>query len=190
MAGHETTANVLAWALFILSQDAASAGRLRAELEAVLGGRAATLADLPRLPFARAVVEETMRLYPPVPLLSRQAVAEGRIAGRVVRKGTIVLVAPWILHRRKALWQDPDAFIPDRFMPGAPRPSRHLYIPFSVGPRVCTGQHLGLAEAVICLATLAQAVQLELWPGAEVMPVARLTLRPGESLPMRVTPRA
>jgi cytochrome P450 len=189
MAGHETTANVLAWALFILSQDQASAARLRAELDAVLGGRPATLEDLPKLPFARAVVEETMRLYPPVPLLSRQALADGRIAGRVVRKGAIVLVAPWILHRRKALWQDPDAFIPDRFMPGAPRPSRHLYIPFSVGPRVCTGQHLGLAEAVICLATLAQAAELELWPGAEVMPVARLTLRPGESLPMRVTPR-
>lgn len=189
MAGHETTANVLAWALFILSQDAASAARLDAELRAVLGGRPATLDDLPGLPFTRAVVEETMRLYPPVPLLSRQALADGRIAGRVVRKGAIVLVAPWILHRRKALWQDPDAFVPDRFMPGAPRPSRHLYIPFSVGPRVCTGQHLGLAEAVICLATLFQAAKLELWPGTQVMPVARLTLRPGDALPMRVMPR-
>lgn len=189
MAGHETTANVLAWALFILSQDAASAGRLEAELRGSLGGRPAALDDLPNLPFTRAVVEETMRLYPPVPLLSRQALADGRIAGRVVRKGAIVLVAPWILHRRKALWADPDAFVPDRFMPGAPRPSRHLYIPFSVGPRVCTGQHLGLAEAVICLATLFQAAKLELWPGAEVMPVARLTLRPGDALPMRVMPR-
>ena len=190
MAGHETTANVLAWALFILSQDPANAARLRAELDAVLAGRAATLGDLPKLPFARAVVEETMRLYPPVPILSREATAEGRIAGRVVRKGAIVLVVPWVLHRRKALWDQPDAFIPDRFMPGAPRPSRHAYVPFSVGPRVCTGQHLGLAEAVICLATLFQAVELRLVPGTEVMPVARLTLRPGDALPMFVTPRA
>jgi cytochrome P450 len=189
MAGHETTANVLAWALFILSQDTASAARLRAELDAVLAGRAATLEDLPRLIFCRAVVEETMRLYPPVPLLSREAIAPGRIAGRDVRKGTIVLVAPWLLHRRPRLWTDPDAFIPDRFLPGAPRPSRHAYVPFSVGPRVCTGQHLGLAEAVICLATLFQAVELRLSPGAQVMPVARLTLRPGERLPMLLSPR-
>lgn len=189
MAGHETTANVLAWALFILSQDGRSAARLRAELEAVLGGRAATLEDLPGLPFTRAVLEETMRLYPPVPLLSREATAPGRIAGRAVRKGTMVLVVPWMLHRRRQLWDHPDAFVPDRFMPGVPRPSRHLYMPFSVGPRVCTGQHLGLAEAMICLATLFQAVDLSLWPGHAVMPVARLTLRPGDALPMRVTPR-
>lgn len=189
MAGHETTANVLAWALFILSQDARSAARLATELDATLGGRAATLEDLPNLPFARAVVEETMRLYPPVPLLSREAVADGVIAGRRVRKGTIVLVAPWLLHRRPKLWDRPDAFIPDRFLPGAPRPSRHAYLPFSVGPRVCTGQQLGLAEAVICLATLFQAVEMRLAPGVEVMPVARLTLRPGEALPMLLRPR-
>ncbi|WP_372621966.1 cytochrome P450 [Falsiroseomonas sp.] len=189
MAGHETTANVLAWALFILSQDARSASRLAEELQRVLGGRPATLDDLPRLAFARAIIEETMRLYPPVPLLSREAIAEGRIAGRVVRKGSIVLVAPWILHRRPQLWDRPDAFVPDRFLPGAPRPSRHAYVPFSVGPRLCTGLHLGLAEAVICLATLFQAVEMRLEPGLEVMPVARLTLRPGDALPMRLRPR-
>jgi cytochrome P450 len=189
MAGHETTANVLAWALFILSQDGRSEARLSGELAQVLAGRAATLDDLPRLPFARAVIEETMRLYPPVPLLSREAIAPGVIAGRAVRKGTIILVAPWLLHRRPQLWDQPDAFVPDRFMPGAPRPSRHAYVPFSVGPRVCTGQHLGLAEAVICLATLFQAAELRLAPGAAVMPVARLTLRPGDSLPMLLRPR-
>jgi cytochrome P450 len=189
MAGHETTANVLAWALFILSQDARSSARLTAELTQVLAGRAATLDDLPSLPFARAVIEETMRLYPPVPLLSREAIAPGTIAGREVKKGTIILVAPWLLHRRPQLWHQPDAFVPDRFMPGAPKPSRHAYVPFSVGPRVCTCQHLGLAEAVICLATLFQAVDLRLAPGAEVMPVARLTLRPGDALPMLLRPR-
>ncbi len=190
MAGHETTANVLAWALFILTQDSPSLARLRAELDAVLGGRAATLEDLPKLAFTRAVIEETMRLYPPVPLLSRQAIAPGRIAGRAVKPGTMVLVAPWLLHRKPSLWENADAFVPDRFLPGAPRPHRHAYIPFSVGPRVCTGQHLGLAEATICLATLVQAVELELEPGAPVTPVARLTLRPGAALPMRVRPRA
>jgi len=181
---------VLAWALFILSQDAASAARLRAELDPVLAGRAATLEDLPKLAFTRAVVEETMRLYPPVPLLSRQAVSPGRLAGRAVKPGTMILVAPWLLHRKPSLWENADAFIPDRFLPGAKRPHRHAYIPFSVGPRVCTGQHLGLAEAMICLATLVQAVEMELEPGTQVMPVARLTLRPGAALPMRIRPRA
>jgi len=188
MAGHETTANVLAWALFILTQDPASAERLRAELATALGGRPATHADLPALPFTRAVLEETMRLYPPVPMLSRQAIAPGEIAGRPVRRGAMVLVAPWLLHRNPTIWEEPDAFVPDRFMPGAPRPPRHAYIPFSTGPRVCTGQQLGLMEATLCLATLWQAVRLDLVEGTEVMPVARLTLRPGEALPMRVRP--
>ena len=189
MAGHETTANTLAWALFVLSQDAETRARLLAELDAVLGGRPATLADLPALPFARAVIEETLRLYPPVPILSREALGPDEIAGRPVAKGDVIIVAPWLLHRNPKLWDQPDAFIPDRFLPDAPRPSRHAYIPFSVGPRVCTGQNLGLAEAVICLATLAGAFHFALMPGTTVMPMARLTLRPGESLPMRITPR-
>jgi cytochrome P450 len=125
-----------------------------------------------------------------VPLLSRQAIAPGRIAGRAVKPGTMVLVAPWLLHRKPSLWENADAFLPDRFLPGAKRPHRHAYIPFSVGPRVCTGQHLGLVEAILCLATLVQAAAFALEPGTAVMPVARLTLRPGAALPMRITPRA
>jgi cytochrome P450 len=189
MAGHETTANTLAWALFILSQDPASATRLRAELDGVLAGRTATLADLPALPFARAVIEETLRLYPPVPILSREALGPDTIAGRPIVRGDIIIVAPWLLHRNPKLWDRPDAFLPDRFLPDAPRPSRHAYIPFSVGPRVCTGQHLGLAEAVICLAMLVQAFEMELVPGTAVMPMSRLTLRPGETLPMLIRRR-
>jgi cytochrome P450 len=188
MAGHETTANTLAWALFMLSQDAPSAARLAEEVRGALDGRVATLADLPKLPFTRAVVEETLRLYPPVPLLSREALGPDRIGERPVRKGTIILVSPWLLHRKPGLWDQPDAFIPDRFMPGAPKPPRHAYIPFSTGPRICTGMHLGLAEATICLAALAGHFHLTLEPGTQVMPVARLTLRPGETLPMRIAP--
>ncbi|MGK7861523.1 cytochrome P450 [Falsiroseomonas sp. E2-1-a4] len=189
MAGHETTANTLAWALFMLSQDPASAERLAEEVQGALGDRVATLADMPNLPFTRAVVEETLRLYPPVPLLSREALGPDRIGDRPVRKGTIILVCPWLLHRKPGLWDQPDSFIPDRFLPGAPKPPRHAYIPFSTGPRICTGQHLGLAEATICLAALAGSFRLTLEPGVQVMPVARLTLRPGETLPMRLTPR-
>lgn len=188
MAGHETTANTLAWAWFLLSQAPWAAQRLAAEAQAALGGRAAGFADLDALPYARAVIEETLRLYPPVPLLAREAVAETEILGQPVPRGSLVLVVPWMLHRNPTLWDRPDHFRPERFL--GPPPARYSYIPFSLGPRVCSGQQFGLAESVIGLASLAQHFHLALRPGAVVAPVCRLTLRPGEALPMRVLPRA
>jgi cytochrome P450 len=182
MAGHETSANAMAWAWFLLSQAPGAAARLRAEAGAALGGRAATWEDLPRLPFARAVVEETLRLYPPVPLLARSASAPLAIGGRPVPRGALVLVVPWLLHRNPLLWEEPDRFLPERFLAG--RPPRHAYVPFSLGPRVCTGAQFALAETVICLSTLAQRFAPRLAPGAGVAPVCRLTLRPGGALPM------
>ena len=182
MAGHETSANTMAWAWFLLSQAPGTAARLRAEAGAALGGRAAGWADLPRLPLARAVVEETLRLYPPVPLLARLASAPLEVAGRAVPRGALVLAVPWLLHRNPLLWGEPDRFAPERFLRA--RPPRHAYIPFSLGPRVCTGAQFALAETVICLSTLAQRFAPRLAPGARVEPVCRLTLRPGEALPM------
>ena len=185
MAGHETTANTLAWAWFLLSQDPATERRLHAEVDAVLGEAAATFEDVKRLPFTRAILEETLRLYPPVPMQVREATADEDICGRPVRKGDLVLLNAWTLHRHKKLWADPDAFLPDRFMPGGSgAPSRYAYVPFSIGPRICTGAAFGLTEAVICLATLARHVRLRLKPGWNVEPTCRLSLRPGESLPM------
>jgi cytochrome P450 len=182
MAGHEASANATAWAWFLLSQ-APGAARLRAEADAALGDRrAASWEDLPRLPFTRAVVEETLRLYPPVPLLARCASAPMEIGGHAVPRGGLVLAVPWLLHRNSRLWEEPDRFLPGRFLAG--RPQRHSYIPFSLGPRVCTGAQFALAETVICLATLARRFAPRLAPGARVMPVCRLTLRPGEALPM------
>jgi cytochrome P450 len=184
MAGHETTANTLAWAWYLLSQCPYAARRVGQEAAAL--GRPATFADLPRLPFTRAVVEETLRLYPPVPLLAREAVTEGELAGRRVPKGSLVIVVPWLLHRHAKLWQEPDAFRPERFLPGgeAATKPRYVWIPFAIGPRVCTGAAFGLTEAVLCLATLAARFAPKLVPGTEVYPVCRLTLRPGDSLPM------
>ena len=165
-----------------------AAARLRAEVWAVLGGRDATLEDLPRLPFTRAVLEETLRLYPPVAMLARQAQRAAEVAGHAVRPGDMVLVVPWLLHRHRALWEAPDEFRPERFLPGAPPPPHHAFIPFSLGPRVCTGAHFAMAEAMLALATLAQDVAPRLEPGAVVAPLCRLTLRPGERLPMRLDP--
>jgi len=190
MAGHETTANTLAWAWYLLSQAPDVEARLHAELDQVLGGRQPTLADLPRLAYTRAVLEETLRLYPPVPILPREALRDETYQDTRIPKGSLVLVVPWLLHRHRKLWDKPDHFIPDRFMPGgAGAPSKFAYIPFSIGPRICAGMSFGQQEALLCLATLAQSFRLRLEPGRVIKPVCRLTLRPEGGLRMRIEAR-
>jgi cytochrome P450 len=190
MAGHETTANSLAWAWFLLSQAPAAEARLHRELAEVLGGRLPRLEDVPQLVFTRAVFDETIRLYPPVPVLGRQAKRNETIHDRPIPAASLVAVIPWLLHRHRLLWDRPDHFIPERFLPeNAGARQRYSYVPFSLGPRVCAGQAFGATEAVLCLATLAQRARLRLVPGAVVEPVCRLTLRPGDHLPMLVEHR-
>ena len=136
------------------------------------------------------MVEETLRLFPPVPLQARQAISDTRIGGVEVRRGALVILNAWLLHRHRKLWPDPDVFDPGRFLPGGSGiPSRYAYVPFSIGPRTCTGAMFGLTEAVLCLATLAARFRLTLRPGWRVMPVCRLSLRPEGGLPMRIEPR-
>ena len=190
MAGHETTANTLAWAWFIISQDAETERRLHDEVDAVLGDAAAVHADFEKLPFTRAIIEETLRLYPPVPLQARTVAQDGFIGAKPIKKGDLVVLNAWIMHRHRKLWPNPDAFVPDRFLPngGAP-PSRYAYVPFSIGPRICTGAAFGLLEAVLCLATLSRKLRLRLRPGWVVEPSCRLSLRPGERLPMTIERR-
>lgn len=190
MAGHETTANTLAWAWYLLSQCPRARAAVQAEADA-LGGRPAGFADMAALPYTRAVIEETLRLYPPVPLLAREAVTAGELNGRPIAKGSLVLAVPWLLHRHRKLWTDPDAFLPERFLPGgeAATKPRYTWIPFALGPRVCTGAAFGLTEAVLCLATLAAGFAPRLAAGAVVHPVCRLTLRPGDTLPMHLDRR-
>jgi cytochrome P450 len=190
MAGHETTANSLAWTWYLLSQASEVEERFHAELAAVLGDRPPTLDDVPRLVYTRAVFEEAIRLYPPVPLLGRQAMRKESVRNRSIPAGSLVVVIPWLLHRHRKLWDHPDHFVPERFLPeNAGARQRYSYVPFSVGPRVCAGQAFGLTEAILCLATLAQRVRLRLAPSAVVAPVCRLTLRPGDHLPMLVEGR-
>jgi cytochrome P450 len=190
MAGHETTANSLAWSWYLLSQAPDAEARVHAELDAVLGNRLPTLDDVPDLVFTRAVFEEAIRLYPPIPVLGRQALRDEVIRNRPIPAGSLVAVIPWLLHRHKRLWDAPDHFVPERFLPeNAGSRQRYSYVPFSVGPRVCAGQAFGLTEAILCLATLAQRARLRLAPGAVVEPVGRLSLRPGDTLPMLVEHR-
>ncbi len=193
MAGHETTANALAWTWSLLAMAPDVEGRMHEELAAVLGGRTPTLGDFNRLPYTRAVFEEALRLYPPVPILSREARGADTLRGKPIKGGDIIIIAPWLVHRHKAYWTDPDAFAPERFLPGAAeKPPKFAYIPFSGGARVCLGARFGLVEAVLCLATLAQRFRLRPPPGARFAPEidCRLTLRPKGGLPMTLERRS
>jgi len=190
MAGHETTANALAWAWYLLALHPRAEARLHEELAQVLGGRSPGYDDVPALRLTRAAIEEAMRLYPPVPILSRECLGDDVIRERPVPKGSIMLVVPWLLHRHELLWERPHEFVPERFLPDWPkRHARFSYIPFSAGPRICLGAAFGLTEAVICLATLAQAFALRIPRDHEVGYECRLTLRPAAGLPMRLEPR-
>lgn len=190
MAGHETTANTLAWAWYLLSQCPDVEARLHEEVDAVFGAAEPSFAAFAKLTYTRAVIDETLRLYPPVPILSREASAADSIRNRPVPAGSIMLVAPWLLHRHKLYWDQPDSFIPERFLPDAPvKPDKYLYLPFSIGPRVCIAKFFGTVEATLCLALLARRFRLKLPAGQRVAHQCRLTLRPEGRLPMRIEPR-
>ena len=187
MAGHETTANTLAWAWYLLSQSPQVSSRLTEEIDRVLEDRSPTFADVRNLPYTKAVVEETLRLYPPVPILGREAIEDTSIDGRPVGKGTLLLVVPWLLQRNSKLWSDPHIFRPERHVESdGDKRSKYSYVPFSIGPRICPGLAFGMTESVLSLAILARDLELRLKEGEDVQPICRLTVRPGDHLPMTV----
>jgi len=190
LAGHETTANSLAWAIYLISRSPRVELKLLEELNTVLGGRPAEFEDVSRLKYTRAIFEEAMRLYPPVPVLSREALAEDTIRDRHIPKGSIMLVVPWLLHRHEDLWERPHHFIPERFTSEWPsRQQKYGYIPFSAGPRICLGAAFGMMEAIICLATIMQQFSLKSPANIDPGYQCRLTLRPAGGLPMLVNRR-
>lgn len=179
VAGHETTAVALTWTWYLLSQNPAAEARLHAELDASPAAPPA---------YARHVVEEAMRIFPPVPRIPlRQAAADDVICGVRIPKGAYVTVAPWVIHRHRALWDDPERFDPDRFA-GA-RPPRYAYLPFGAGPRVCIGASLALSEASIVLSEVARRYRLRLPEGAVVAMKPRMTLRPLGRIGMELVAR-
>src|ERR1700754_692119 len=169
LAGHETTATALFWAFYLLALDPATQEQVATEAREALakGGL-----EPDRLKFTRAVLDETMRLYPPAPIIARAAGGPDVVAGRPVRKHDIVLISPWLLHRHEKLWRDPNAFVPSRFMAPAPPPDRFAYLPFSVGPRVCIGAHFALVEATLALASIVGAFRVGLLDTVPVLPGA------------------
>ena len=187
-AGHETTANSITWSLFLLSQSPEWRRRVQAEADRELDGDVEGLAE--RLVETRAVIDEANRLYPPIAAISRAALAPDELAGEPIRRGTMVVIAPYVLHRHRALWADPDAFDPNRFLDGArERIDRFAYLPFGVGPRICIGATFALQEASIVVATVMRHFTLALAPGHAVWPVHRVTVRPSGGLPMIVRRR-
>ena len=188
-AGHETTANSLAWILYLLALFPQAEQAVADELAATFAGAAPTREGLDRLVFTRAVVSEAMRLYPPAPFIGRQALADDMLAGRKVKAGTQIVISPWILHRHRRLWEEPDAFRPERFLPASAPPERGAYIPFGLGPRICIGQGFAIQEIMAVLATIVPAFRFRLADPAAVFPRANITLRPINGVPMIVTPR-
>ncbi|MFC9254593.1 cytochrome P450, partial [Amycolatopsis thailandensis] len=190
LAGHETTASTLGWAFHLLDEHPDVAAKLRAEADSVLGDQLPTHDDLHRLPYTARVVEEVMRLYPPVWLLPRVAQADDEIGGYHIPAGSDVVVVPYTLHRHPAFWPEPEKFDPDRFDPDRPsgRP-RYAYIPFGAGPRFCIGNSLGVMEAVFVLTMVLRDLELRKPPGYDVVPEAMLSLRVRGGLPMTVHTR-
>ncbi|MDR5651947.1 cytochrome P450 [Ruixingdingia sedimenti] len=188
LAGHETSASALAWALMLLAMYPEAQDRIAAEAEAFVD--APEFAGLSRLRFTRDMFRETLRLYPPVPMMVRESVKPETFRGRPVAPGAQVVISPWHLHRHERLWDDPDAFDPDRWSREDTRvTARDAYIPFSAGPRVCTGAGFAMAEGVLLLALLTRAFRFTL-AGPPPVPVAHLTVRARDGIRLCVTPRS
>jgi cytochrome P450 len=188
-AGHETTANGLTWSLFLLSQSPEWRERAEAEADHAFDGERPVSAE--GCETLRAIFEEALRLYPPAAILSRQAIADDELAGVRIPAGAVIMVSPYVLHRRRGLWDNPDAFDPSRFLgERRERIDRFAYIPFGAGPRVCIGMAFAIQEAIILLAHLLRAFRFDLVDGQVVMPQQRVTLRPRGGMKMHVKQRS
>ncbi|WP_298960873.1 cytochrome P450 [uncultured Methylobacterium sp.] len=180
VAGHETTASTLFWACTLLARSPAIQDALAGEAAGLDLGETGAAAALPRLRLARAVVQETLRLYPPAHVIARRAARAGEICGTAIPAGATVMIPTWVLHRNPRWWDRPELFSPARFLDG-PEPDRHVYLPFGAGPQVCIGAQLALAEATLVLARLVRDYVLAIDGDRPVLPVATVTLRPDHS---------
>ena len=189
LAGHETSASALTWVFFLLATQPEMVARLRAEVGEVAGDEVSFEATK-RLVFVRNIFRETLRLYPPITFLPRIAEQATRLGDTAIRRGALIMIAPWVLHRHRKYWRDPEAFDPDRFLayresemtPGA-------YIPFGIGPRICAGAAFATVEAVLLVARLFRRFDFQVEAPESVQPAARLTTRPIEQIMCRVVDR-
>lgn len=190
-AGHETVAIAMGWLWYLLSQNPEIEEKVYQEAASVLQGRTtATLADLGKMPYGKMVIQEAMRLYPPVWPIPRVAVSDDQLGPYHISAGSMVVVSPFVVHRHPDFWPNPDQFDPERFTPEqvANRP-RYAYIPFGGGPRICIGNSFAMMQAQLALAMVVQRYQLRLVPGHKVVPAASATTKPLYGLPMLLTKR-
>ncbi len=190
LAGHETSASALTWALHLLANAPAVQDRVHAEVDRVLDQRMPAAADLRDLTLVRQVFRETLRLFPPVGFLTREAVTGDTMRDKAIPAESSVVISPWLIHRHRELWSHPDAFDPDRFDTAAGRESaKTAYLPFGIGPRVCIGANFALQEATLLLAMLAQRYGFEPVPGQSPEPVGRITIRSANGVRLRIFKR-
>ncbi len=190
IAGHETTATTLTWAWYCLSKFPLIDRRLSAEVQSVLGARPVELGDLDTLAYTRAVFQETMRLFPPGWLLTREALADDTIGGRLIPKGSTVIICAYSMHRMPEYWDNPEGFDPSRFMPERMKEiDSSVYFPFGGGNRTCIGNRFAMMEAQIILAETVRKFRLELVTGQDIIPSAMITIRPKHEIRMRLRRR-
>jgi cytochrome P450 len=190
LAGHETTASVLTWTFFVLSQRPEIVARMRAEIDAVVGAGPILIEHTKKMAFTRNVFREALRLYPPITFIPRVAAIDTIVAGRKVKRGTMIMIAPWTIHRHRQFWHNPEAFDPDRFNPDREKEIRPgTYIPFGLGPRICVGAAFATIESSLILASLVRRYDFVAEHPEAVRPVSRLTTRPAEEIMCRVVPR-
>jgi cytochrome P450 len=189
VAGHETTALTLFWSLYLLASSPADQERMAEEVRNVDLSPGAAADAVAKLPFTKAVVNESLRLYPPAYALARIATGPDQLGGVAVGRGTLVMIAPWVLQRHRRLWKDPDAFNPSRFLDGAPLAHRYAYMPFGAGPRICIGAQLALTEACLVLATMVQRFHVTLANPRPVLPAAVIVTQPDHPALFRLRPR-
>lgn len=189
LAGHETTANALTFTFYLLSRHPAVAARAREEARATLGGRAPELRDLAAMPFTRAVIEESMRLFPPAWVVERISLEDDEVLGRPIPKGSIVAVSPYALHRNPRYFDNPEGFAPERFLAPDPGRPKLAYLPFGAGPRTCIGNAFALMEMQIIVPMLLQAFDVALTPGFRLELEPSVTLRPKRGVPVTIRPQ-
>jgi cytochrome P450 len=190
LGGHETSASALAWNFFLIAKDQSAQQRMHAETVKVLGERPPTYADIRKLRFTRNVFAETLRLYPPIAFLPRDAACPMQMRDKNIPKGAVVHVSPWLMQRHRRYWQRPDEFDPDRFDRAESEESlRACYFPFSKGPRVCIGASFAQQEAILVLANLVRRYRFDGIPGVEPKPIGRLTIRSENGIRLKVARR-
>ncbi|GAC1603632.1 MAG: cytochrome P450 [Ramlibacter sp.] len=191
LAGHETSASALTWATYLVAKSPGIQQRMAAEVREQLGGRQPEFTDMKSLTLTWNVFRETLRLFPPVGFISRESVNSCPMRDKQVPAGASIVVAPWLIHRHRSLWQRPDAFDPDRYADDESRESlRQAYLPFGMGPRVCMGAAFALQEAALILSTLVGAYRLEAVAGHVPVPVGRLTIRPANGVRLKLHRRS